>query len=72
MHLGGRAEFSTFRRTLAALLGGSLQLTSEDDPHLSEWINDHLQVTPVVVENADALGRLEECVLQRLDPPLGL
>jgi hypothetical protein len=72
MHLGGRAEFSTFRRTLAALLRTSLSLTSEDDPSLSTWIRDHLQVTPVVVEDADALGRLEESVLQPLDPPLNL
>jgi hypothetical protein len=72
MHLGGPTEFSTFRRTLAALLRGPLSLTSEDDPRLSAWISDHLQVTPVVVENADTLGRLEESVLQRLDPPLNL
>ncbi len=72
MHLGGRAEFSTFRRTLAALLRTPLTLTNEDDPRLSTWIHDHLQVAPVVVEDADALGRLEESVLQHLDPPLNL
>jgi hypothetical protein len=69
MHLGGRAEFSTFRRTLAALLRLPLSLTSEEDPRLSAWIREHLEVTPVVVEDADALGRLEETVLQQLDPP---
>jgi hypothetical protein len=53
-------------------LRAPLSLTSKDDSRLSEWINDHLQVAPVVVEDADALGRLEESVLQRLDPPLNV
>jgi hypothetical protein len=39
---------------------------------LSVWISDHLQVTPVVVENPDVPVSLEEPVLQRLDLPLNL
>jgi hypothetical protein len=39
---------------------------------LSAWIREHLQVIPVIVEDVDALARLEESVLQRLDPPLNL
>jgi hypothetical protein len=35
MHLGGAAEFSTFRRTLAAILRSVLGLDTEDDPKLS-------------------------------------
>ncbi|WP_198950146.1 DUF6884 domain-containing protein [Kineosporia sp. A_224] len=72
MHLGGRAELSTFRRTLAGLLRGPLAMTSEDDARLTEWIHAHLQVAPVVVEDADTLGRLEDDVLAELDPPLNL
>jgi hypothetical protein len=34
MHLGSAAEFSTFRRTLAAILGSVLGMISEDDPRL--------------------------------------
>jgi hypothetical protein len=72
MHLGGRAEFSTFRRTLAALLRGPLAMTHEDDDTLTHWMHDHLQVTPVPVHDPDTLGRIEEAILQRLDPPLNL
>ncbi len=72
MHLGNRAKFSTFRRTLAALLREPLALTSEDDPRLSDWIARHLAVSPIVVQDADALGRLETAVLHQLDPPLNL
>ena len=72
MHLGNRAKFSTFRRTLAALLREPLALTSEDNPRLSDWIARHLAVSPIVVQDADALGRLETAVLHQLDPPLNL
>ena len=47
MHLGGAAEFSTFRRTLAAILRLVLSLTAEDDPQLSAWINARLRVIAV-------------------------
>jgi hypothetical protein len=72
MHLGGAAEFSTFRRTLAAVLGSTLGMTSEDDPQRSAWIKAHLRVLPVPVPDADQLGRTEAAVLDRLDPPLNL
>lgn len=72
MHLGGAAEFSTFRRTLAAILRPVLSLTSEDDPQLSIWISTHLRVAAVPVPDADRLGELETAVLDALDPPLNL
>lgn len=72
MHLGGSAEFSTFRRSLAAILSSVLGLVTEDDPRLSEWIEAHLRVIAVPVPDADRLGEIEAAVLAVLDPPLNL
>ena len=72
MHLGGSAEFSTFRRTLAAILRRVLVLETEDDPRLSEWIETHLRVVTLAVPDADRLGEIESAVLGILDPPLNL
>ena len=72
MHLAGAAEFSTFRRTLAAILSPVVGMTREDDPQLSAWISAHLRVIAVPVPNPDQLGRIEDSVLDRLDPPLNL
>jgi hypothetical protein len=72
MHLGGAAEFSTFRRTLAAILRPVLGLDAEDDPKLSAWISTHLGVNPVPVPDPDRLAEIETAVLDLLDPPLNL
>ena len=72
MHLGGAAEFSTFRRTLAAILRPVVGLSSEDDPQLSAWISTHLRVNAVPVPDADRLAETETAVLGTLDPPLNL
>jgi hypothetical protein len=72
MHLGAVAEFSTFRRTLAAILRPVLSLSSEDDPQLSAWINAHLRVSSAPVHDPDRLGMVEAGVLNVLDPPLNL
>jgi GIY-YIG catalytic domain-containing protein len=72
MHLGGAAEFSTFRRTLAAILRSVLDLDGEDDPRLSAWINARLSVIALAVPDADHLGDIETAVLSILDPPLNL
>jgi hypothetical protein len=72
MHLAGAAEFSTFRRTLAAILGPGLGMTSEDDPQLSAWISARLRVIAIPVSDADKLGGTESGVLDALDPPFNL
>ena len=72
MHLGGAAEFSTFRRTLAAILRPVLGLDTEDDPKLSAWISTRLGVNPVPVPDPDRLAEIETAVLDLLDPPLNL
>ena len=72
MHLGGAAEFSTFRRTLAAILRPVLGLDTEDDPKLSAWISTHLGVNTVPVPDPDRLAEAETAVLDLLDPPLNL
>ena len=72
MHLAGAAEFSTFRRTLAAILRPVLGLDNEDDPKLSAWISTHLRVNAMPVTDPDHLAETEAAVLDLLDPPLNL
>ncbi len=72
MHLGGAAEFSTFRRTLAAILRPVLGLGTEDDQKLSAWISTRLGVNAVPVPDPDRLAEAETAVLDLLDPPLNL
>jgi len=72
MHLGGRHEFSTFRRTLGAILANARHEQEIDEARLTKWMHDHLQVIAVPFEDADTLGKLEGDVLSRLDPPLNL
>lgn len=72
MHLGGRHEFSTFRRTLGSILAHARYESTIDEANLTAWMNDHLKVVAVPFEDADTLGRLEAAVLGRLDPPLNL
>jgi hypothetical protein len=72
MHLGGRHEFSTFRRTLGSILTEVRQEQAIDESGLTTWMNGHLKVIALPFEDADTLGRLEEEVLARLDPPLNL
>lgn len=72
MHLGSRADFSTFRRTLGAALRMPLALQGPDDARLSRWMQEHLRVVVVPLRDGDVLGRLEQQILERLDPPLNL
>ncbi|MDT0166473.1 hypothetical protein Q9R32_12990 [Actinotalea sp. AC32] len=71
MHLGGRVRFSTFRRTLMAIL---LQAPAGvwDEASLTQWMERHLSVVTLPVSDARALGALESEVLLALDPPLNL
>jgi hypothetical protein len=72
MHLGAKAEFSTFRRTLAAGLASPLHLRNEDDPGLTNWITAHLSVICQPFSDPDVLAALEHAVARRLDPPFNL
>jgi hypothetical protein len=72
MHLGGKHEFSTFRRTLGAILASARGEQEIDEVRLTAWMHDHLKVIAVPFEDADSLGKLEDDVLTRLDPPLNL
>jgi hypothetical protein len=72
MHLGGNHEFSTFRRTLGAILASAAGLDRIDESRLTTWMYDHLRVITVPHDNADTLGRIEEAVLGQIDPPLNL
>ena len=72
MHLAGNHEFSTFRRTLGAILAAASGSTDIDEQRLSEWMRAHLRVATVSFDDRDDLGRLEKRVLAALDPPLNL
>lgn len=72
MHLAGNHEFSTFRRTLGAILAKASGSSRVDEAALSGWMHDHLKVVAVAFDDRDELGRLEARVLKRLDPPLNL
>lgn len=72
MHLGGRVKLSTFRTTLGAILAPSLWSGLLDEGALTAWMDEHLSVVPVPVNDADRLGLLETDVLDRLDPPPNL
>jgi hypothetical protein len=69
MHLGGRREFSTFRRTLGSVLAHARGEPTIDEVLLTAWMNAHLKVVAVPFDDADTLGHLEEGVLRTLDPP---
>lgn len=70
-HTRGRRSASTFRRTLGAVLDEA-RGTTVTRAELTDWIHDHLAVVPLVVEDADTLGELEEQVVRQLEPPLNL
>lgn len=72
MHLGGSHEFSTFRRTVGAILTARDGHDHIDESRLTSWMNAHLKIVAVPYADADTLGRLEEFVLQQIDPPLNL
>lgn len=72
MHLGGRHDFSTFRRTLGAVLAAQRGEPAIDEERLSTWMYEHLRVVAIPVADADILDQLETRVLGALDPPLNL
>ena len=72
MHLAGAAEFSTFRRSLAAILRPVIGRAGENDARLSDWMNAHLRVAAAAVPDSDTLGAIEAAVLDSIDPPLSL
>lgn len=72
MHLGGRHEFSTFRRSLGSVLAAAHGRDHIDEQHLTAWMTRHLAVRAVAHPDPDALGHLERRVLDAIDPPLNL
>lgn len=72
MHLGGNHEFSTFRRTLGAIVAHSNGITQIDEEGLTRWMHSHLRLITIPYDDRDSLGRLERYVLAELDPPLNL
>ncbi|NYJ37798.1 DUF6884 domain-containing protein [Nocardiopsis aegyptia] len=72
MHLGGRAEFSTLRLSLASVLAARLGLTPQREQPLTAWMERHLGAVTVTVGDRDRLGTVEKLVLRRMDPPLNL
>ena len=79
-HIRGNQSSSTFRRTISALLREPLKLRlagpgkimPEDNRRVSRWIEDHLRLAIVPLDDRDALECLEQAVLDTLDPPFNL
>lgn len=72
MHLGGNHEFSTFRRTVGAILASADGSTRVQEERVTQWVNDHMRVVVAPYDDRDTLGRMEKEVLAVLDPPLNL
>jgi hypothetical protein len=68
-HLRGNVRSSTFRKSLAAVLGAAGVSNSEDQ--LTAWMHAHLRVHPLPVPAAD-VARLEDELVSRARPPLNL
>jgi hypothetical protein len=79
-HLAGQIAGSTFRLTLALILGDQLKLVVIDARHLdrgseqrlTDWMRTHLEVAVHPVAKPDSLGDLEGRVLSELGPSLNL
>jgi hypothetical protein len=79
-HIRGNARSSTFRLTVSSLLlqrfdlvvvdGGKLDAAG--NARVTEWISEHLRVSPAVYDDRDTLGAIEAEVVTSLDPPLNL
>nr|WP_246422285.1 DUF6884 domain-containing protein [Nocardiopsis mwathae] len=72
MHLGGRHEFSTFRLSLGSILANARAEPKIDEQRLTSWMQRHLRLIAIPIEDADALDGLETAVLAQLNPPLNL
>jgi hypothetical protein len=72
MHLGRKHEFSTFRRTVGAIVAHADGVTYIDEESLTKWMHAHLRLVTIPYDDRDGLGRLERDVLAELDPPLNL
>lgn len=72
MHLGSNHEFSTFRRSIGAILAVTKGRKFIDENDLTEWMHLHLKVLVVSFEDADSLGKVEKFVLLEINPPLNL
>jgi hypothetical protein len=72
MHLRGRREFSTFRRSLGSILATADGHPAIDESAVTEWMMRHLRVRAAPYDDPDTLGRLETAVLRAIDPPLNL
>ncbi|MCW2829884.1 MAG: hypothetical protein JWP31_576, partial [Aeromicrobium sp.] len=72
VQLHGRARASTFRMTLATVLRDHLQMTSLEDPRLTEWMLEHLSITAWGTDDLGELRELEQVVVNELNPPLNV
>jgi hypothetical protein len=79
-HIRGNIYGSTMRCTFAALMlenlglkrSGRKRLAGDGESRLSAWIEEHLRVAIVPVDDGVALAHVEPLVLALLDPPLNL
>jgi hypothetical protein len=79
-HLGGNVGSSTFRKTVSAVLleplalrlSGPACLDKASNDAVSTWMRAHLLVVTTPYDDRDLLAKVEQAVLERIDPPLNL
>ena len=64
LHISGDIEWSTVRKTVAAILH------VKNERAISDWIAAHLHVVVVPYDDRNTLEDTEKAVLRKLDPPL--
>ena len=80
LHINGNVAGSTLRKTISAILLESLdlriarrdRLEANSESKVSKFVKEHLRVAIVPYGDRDSLKRIEQAVLEELDPPFNL
>jgi hypothetical protein len=72
IQLHGRTRASTFRMTLATVLGEHLGMTSLEDPKLTAWMTKHLSISAWGSSHVGRLAEVEQLVIAEVNPPLNV
>jgi hypothetical protein len=79
-HLNGNVGYSTFRKSMTAVLleplalrlSGPDCLDKTSNETVTAWMRAHLRIVTAAYNDRDRLAEVEHAVLERIDPPLNL